>query len=432
MFRFEFKKMGFIIKKLIDLYPLIPRKRNHIFSGSNSWSEWRMITKLFFSNNLNADEAVIENYEKEFAEKTNTKFAFSFGAGRMALHSILEALDIKKGDEVILPAYTCVVVPNAILYRGATPVYADIDKKTFNIDVSKIEELITPKTKAIFAQHTFGFPCDIAAINGIAKLHNIFVVEDCAHALGAKFQGQSVGSFGDVAFFSTDHSKVTSTFLGGMATTNNINIANSLKKIQLNAKKLPSNLHRKLLFGFIMEFPLYSANIYWFGKFVMTALNKLGFIFFWRDELCLKKPQDYPYPAKLSTEQALLGLSQLQSLDDNIAHRQKVYELIDKSLNQSSLDYKESACLRYSFYVKDRAFFESQMLYRWDLGIWFTSVVHGKMDNWYEVGYIKGSCPNAEFAAKHIVNLPTHQRIAIRDIESMLHKNRIWILKNSY
>ena len=267
-------------------------------------------------------------------------------------------------------------------------------------------------------------------IKDIANKYNLKVIEDCAHALGATYQGESVGSLGDVAFFSTDHSKITSTFLGGMVTTNDVRIAEKLKCIQQQTPFLPKNLHRKLLFGFLLEFPLYSAYTYWFGKFILAVLNKLGCVFYWRDELLHSKPELYPYPARLSAHQALIGISQLERLDDNIAHRRKVYAAIDDALKFDSSDYSESACLRYSFYVKDRDKFESLFLSRWDLGIWFTSIAQGKNDKLYEINYKEGSCPMAEYAAKHLVNFPTHQRTSIQFVIKEINKNRTWITDN--
>lgn len=137
----------------------------------------------------------------------------------MSLYVILEALGIGSKDEIILPAFTCVVVPNAMIYHGIKPVYVDIEPDTYNIDVSKIKEKITPQTKAIYAQHTFGIPCNMDCIARIAKDHGLIVIEDCAHALGASLNGRKVGSLGHVAYFSTDHSKVISTSTGGMITT---------------------------------------------------------------------------------------------------------------------------------------------------------------------------------------------------------------------
>jgi len=419
------------MKKIFNILPLYPRIRHHIFSGTNSWHEWRLaLTQFLFCKDYK-EERVIKEYEVKFAEKVITKFAYSFGAGRMALYAILEALEISEGDEIIVPAYTCVVVPNAVLYRGAKPIYVDIERESCNIDVSKIEEAITSKTKAIFAQHTFGLPCDLDVIKEIASKHNLKVIEDCAHALGASYKGRPVGGISDVAFFSTDHSKITSTFLGGMVTTSDEEIARKIKAIQQKAPFLPAKLHRKLMLGFLLEFPLYSAYTYWLGKFSLAVLSKLGCIFYWRDEHLHKKPEDYPYPARLSAQQAQIGISQLQKLEDNIAHRRSVYNAIDDALKFDVPCSSESACLRYSFYVKNRSEFESLFLTHWDLGIWFTSIVQGKNENLHEIYYNEGSCPNAEYAAKHLVNFPTHQRTPIKFVKNQLSKHRTWIIDNS-
>lgn len=419
------------MKKLFNILPLYPRIRHHIFSGTNSWHEWRLALKHFILRKDYKDERIIKEYEVKFAKKISAEFAYSFGAGRMALYAILEALEISEGDEIIVPAYTCVVVPNAVLYRGALPIYVDIERDSCNIDVNKIEEAITSNTKAIFAQHTFGFPCELDVIKEIANKHNLKVIEDCAHALGAIYKGQPVGGISDIAFFSTDHSKITSTFLGGMVTTSNKAISEKIKAIQQRTPFLPAKLHRKLMMGFLLEYPLYSAYTYWFGKFFIAVLSKLGCIFYWRDENLLKKPENYPYPARLSAQQAQIGISQLEKLEDNIAHRRSVYNAIDDVLKFDVPCSSESACLRYSFYVKNRSKFESLFLKYWDLGTWFTSVVHGKNENFHEIYYHAGSCPNAEYAAKHLVNFPTHQRTPIKFVMNELSKHRAWIIDNS-
>ena len=127
---------------------------------------------------------------------------FLFWKGRVGLYAILKALDIGPGDEVILPAFTCVVVANAVIYRGATPVYAEIDPKTYNIDPARIEERITEKTKVILAQNTFGLSADLDAIFDVAQAHDLFVIEDCAHGFGGTYKGRLNGTVADAAFFS--------------------------------------------------------------------------------------------------------------------------------------------------------------------------------------------------------------------------------------
>ncbi|TBR22055.1 aminotransferase DegT, partial [bacterium] len=135
-----------------------------IFSGTNTWAECASALKSLAGLGPLLEGPAIEEYERRFAEAAGTRRAFSFAAGRHALYRLLEALDIGAGDEVILPAFTCVVVPNAILYRGARPVFVDIAPGTYNIDPSLIETKITPRTRAVIAQHTFGKLCDIDAV----------------------------------------------------------------------------------------------------------------------------------------------------------------------------------------------------------------------------------------------------------------------------
>ena len=150
----------------------------------------------------------IKKFEKSFADYLGVSYAYSFFGGRIGLSAILYALNITEGDEIILPGYTCVVVPNAIIYRGARPVYVDIDPSTFNLDPSKIEEKITERTKAIIIQYTYGLVPNIKPILDIAQKYNLRVIEDCAHALGAEYKGKKLGTFGDAAFFRTSSQKL--------------------------------------------------------------------------------------------------------------------------------------------------------------------------------------------------------------------------------
>ncbi|MBR2523991.1 MAG: DegT/DnrJ/EryC1/StrS family aminotransferase [Clostridiales bacterium] len=142
------------------------------------------------------------SFEKAFAQYCGTKYCIGCGNGLDALMLILKALDIGAGDEVIVPSNTYIATALAVTYVGATPVFAEPDIRTFNIDPSKIEEKITPKTKAIMPVHLYGQPCDMDPIMDIARSHGLYIVEDCAQAHGATYKGQKVGSFGIAAGFS--------------------------------------------------------------------------------------------------------------------------------------------------------------------------------------------------------------------------------------
>lgn len=143
-----------------------------------------------------------ETFEKAFAEYCDSKFCVGVGNGLDSLFLALKAMGIKEGDEVIVPSNTYIATALAVTYTGATPVFVEPDIRTFNIDPTKIEAAITDKTKAIMPVHLYGQSCDMNPIMDIAKKYDLYVVEDCAQAHGAKYNGKVIGSFGDAAGFS--------------------------------------------------------------------------------------------------------------------------------------------------------------------------------------------------------------------------------------
>lgn len=143
-----------------------------------------------------------EAFEKAFAEYCDTKYCVGVGNGLDSLFLALKAMGITEGDEVIVPSNTYIATALAVTYTGATPVFVEPDIRTFNIDPTKIEAAITDKTKAIMPVHLYGQACDMDPIMDIAKKYDLYVVEDCAQAHGAKYNGKVIGSFGDAAGFS--------------------------------------------------------------------------------------------------------------------------------------------------------------------------------------------------------------------------------------
>jgi dTDP-4-amino-4,6-dideoxygalactose transaminase len=127
-----------------------------------------------------------------------------FWKGRVALYVILKALGIAEGDEVIVPGLTCVVVPNAVIYSGATPIYADVDPATYTLSPESVEPLITPRTRAIIAQNTFGLSANLDPILDLAKKKGIEVIDDCTHGFGGAYKGKPNGSVTRLSFFSTN------------------------------------------------------------------------------------------------------------------------------------------------------------------------------------------------------------------------------------
>lgn len=173
-----------------------------------------------------------EDFEKAFAKYCDSEYCVGVGNGLDALFLALKALGIKEGDEVIVPSNTYIATALAVTYVGAVPVFVEPDIRTFNIDPTKIEASITDKTKAIMPVHLYGQACDMDPIMEIAKRHNLYVVEDCAQAHGARYKGKVIGSFGDAAGFSFYPGKNLGA-LGdaGATVTNNENLAKKVRAL---------------------------------------------------------------------------------------------------------------------------------------------------------------------------------------------------------
>jgi len=168
----------------------------------------------------------VKELEKEIAEYVGVKYAIAVNSGTSALHLIIRALNIKDNDEVITSPFSFISSSNCILYERAKPVFVDINPKTLNIDTSKIEDKISPNTKAILAVDVFANSADWEELERIAKKHNLYLIEDSAEALGSEYMGKKCGSFGDAAVFSFFPNKqITTAGEGGMILTNDKNIA---------------------------------------------------------------------------------------------------------------------------------------------------------------------------------------------------------------
>lgn len=167
----------------------------------------------------------IPEFEKAFASYCGVKHGIAVTNGTVALHLALVALGVGKGDEVIIPNFTMIATAFAVCYTGAMPVFVDAERETWNIDVSKIEEKITERTKVILPVHIYGHPCEMDAINIIAKKFNLKVLEDAAEVHGAEYEGKKCGSLGNIAAFSFFANKIATTGEGGMIVTNDDELA---------------------------------------------------------------------------------------------------------------------------------------------------------------------------------------------------------------
>jgi len=177
-------------------------------------------------------------FEKILAKFAGVKYAVVTNSGTSALHLIIKSLDIKEGDEIITTPFSFIASSNCILFEKAKPIFVDIDAKTFNIDVLKIEEKITEKTKAILAVDVFSQPADWDELKKIAKKHNLYLIEDSAEAVGSEYKGKKCGSFGDAGVFAFYPNKQITTGEGGVVLTNKKSIYELCKSMANQGRRV--------------------------------------------------------------------------------------------------------------------------------------------------------------------------------------------------
>lgn len=191
--------------------------------------EKKYLTRAIDAGYVSTAGPFVSQFEEKFARYVGTKKAISTQSGTAALHMALHELGIGKGDEVIVPVLTFVATVNPVVYVGAKPVFVDVDRQTWNIDVTKIEQSITKKTKAIIPVHLYGNPCDMATIMDIAKRHRLYVIEDATESLGAMYTDKHTGTLGDLGCFSFNGNKTITTGGGGMVVGNNVKHIDHIK-----------------------------------------------------------------------------------------------------------------------------------------------------------------------------------------------------------
>ena len=195
-------------------------------------NEYRYLQDAFLSTWISSTGKYVTRFEEMFSDYCETSYGVATSNGTVALHLALTALEIGAGDEVIVPNLTFAATINAVLYTGATPVIVDVDPISWCIDPAKIREALSEKTKAIIPVHIYGQPCNMTAICDIAKENDLYIIEDCAEAHGARWNGRKVGSFGDISCFSFYGNKVITTGEGGMCVTNNAELNEKMRLLR--------------------------------------------------------------------------------------------------------------------------------------------------------------------------------------------------------
>lgn len=201
---------------------------NVVYPVAEPWLdhvERELLLEAFDSGWISSQGSFLERLENDFARFTGTRHALAACNGTAAIHLALLALDLKPGDQVLIPTLTFVATANAVRYCGAEPVPVDCDPETWNIDPGLVEAAVTPRTVGIVAVHLYGHPCDMAALQAIADRHGLWVAEDAAQSHGAEYHGVRTGGLARIAAFSLYGNKVLTTGEGGMVVTNDDELA---------------------------------------------------------------------------------------------------------------------------------------------------------------------------------------------------------------
>ena len=370
------------------------------------------------------DGRSIADYERAFADAVGVDHACSFSSGRVGLYGLLRAMGVGPGDDVLLQAPTHIVVANAIRYTGACPVYVDCTPDTYEMDLQDAERKIGPRARVLVLQHTFGIPSDLDGALALARRHELGLIEDCVHALGARYDGRPVGSFGRAAFFSTEETKTISTTMGGMVTTDDPGLAMSMCEFQRRCARPPRLLTVRYLVKLIVYHVLTEPHVHYYARHLYEALGR---------------PQPLPEPTtaeeqrgerppgyerRLANAQAAIGLRQLRRLAENLSHRRAIVAAYRGRLARDGVDLhippaeREAAYVRLPLVVEDRQAALRSAAPHAVLGTWFTSVLEESTSP-AEGDYPPGSCPVAEAAARQLVNLPTHPRVRPSDVEAI-------------
>lgn len=204
----------------------------NVYQPSLTGNEKKYVNECLDTTWISSKGHFINDFEKAFADYIGVNFATGVCNGTVALHLAGSALGLGGGDEVIVPSFTYIASANPFLQLGCKVVFCDSLKSTWQMNVDDIRLKITPKTKAIIAVHLYGHPCDMGEIMKIAKEYNLFVIEDCAEAIGSEYKGQKVGSFGDIACFSFFGNKTITCGEGGMVLCNDENLDYRIKHLR--------------------------------------------------------------------------------------------------------------------------------------------------------------------------------------------------------
>jgi len=372
----------------------------------------KLIAEAISSNRLSSGRYVRE-FEKKFAQLIGAEAATAVSSGTDAIALALAVLydfGAKRGDEVILPALSFAATGNAVLQAGFIPVFVDIERKTLNIDPSKIESAITEKTKAIVPVHLMGKPAQMDEINNIAKKHNLYVIEDAAEAHGAVYKGKNIGILGDMAAYSLYVAHIISTIEGGIVTTNTPAFAEIMRSLRSHGRAC------KCQSCVLNTTSAHCEKRFKYATDIRFVFERIGF------------------STKMNELEAAIGIGNLDIYDDTLCQRRKnLYYLIEKFekfkpylLTITKEPYEEIGPHALPIIVQEQAQFTRDQLVMHlekegiDSRNLFSSMPT-QCTGFGFLGYRIGDFPDAEYIGDNGIHIGVHQDLGKKQCDYILN-----------
>lgn len=356
----------------------------------------------------------VEEFERAFAGFVQMPHAVAVGSGRQAMMLFLKSAGLEPGDEVIVPAYTLSAIPAIIKGNGYTPRFSDIDPETFHVTAENIDRARSPGTRAVVVSHLFGSACEMREIASYCKEHGLFLIEDCAHSMNARYRGEKTGRFGDAAFFSFATDKAICCFLGGMAVTSNPEIA---RKLRERAERVPV-IPRKLIGAAnVLALEVFLSQRGIFSIFFITKGLTSRIIGTYRKIKNIAQTHD----AGFCDLQAIAGLKQLNTFTEREQKRKNNARRIIDSAGpgarwQRIPHHIDPVYYKLILKMPDRRKAElvSSRLLKKGIDNGYGRLI---LDYCPEALGLPDSCPNAKNVFERCIQIPNHFKLKDNDIE---------------
>jgi perosamine synthetase len=322
----------------------------------------------------------VAEFEEKFADYIGTEYAVAVSSGTTALHLALLAAGVGEGDEVITTPFSFAATGNSVLYTGAKPVFVDINPQTYNLDPEKIQEAITPQTKAILPVHLYGQPADMDSISKIASENDLFVIEDAAQAHGAIYHGKMAGALGDMACFSFYPTKNMTTSEGGIVTTNNREMAEKIRILRAHGEK---QRYKHSVLGYNFRMTDISAAI------GLAQLKKL-------DKFNQKRIENAAYLSEHINE--IKGIKAPYVMDE-----------VRHVFHQYTIQVENGSRDEWIKFINENGV---------GTGIHYPIPIY-KQELYQDLGF-DDYCPEAEKAANEVISIPVHPSLKVEDLEKIV------------